>query len=56
MRRGPRFSRVSAVLAGTVALEHFEAVAGRHPQVIQSTGDFNLSQLAPPLQRCSQIA
>jgi len=37
----------NAVLAGTVALKHFEAVAGRHPQVIQLIGDLNLSQLAP---------
>jgi len=34
------------VLAGTVALEGFESIAGRHPQIFQPVRDLQLPQLA----------
>jgi hypothetical protein len=37
----------NAVLAGTLAFESLEAIAGRHLQVIQPASDFKLPQLAP---------
>jgi hypothetical protein len=37
----------NAVLAGTVALEQFEAVPRRNPEVIEPTSDLQLSELAP---------
>jgi hypothetical protein len=37
----------NAVLAGTVALERFQAVAWRNPKIIEPTGDLELSELPP---------
>ena len=36
-----------AVLASSIALERFEAIPGRHFQIIQSASDLELSQFAP---------
>jgi hypothetical protein len=43
----PLIIDTNAVRAGTVALERFKTIAGRHSQILQSAGDLELSQLAP---------
>jgi hypothetical protein len=35
------------VLARAIALQRFKTVSGRHPKVAQSTGNLQLSKLAP---------
>ena len=37
----------NAVLPGPLAPQSFEAIARRHSQVIESSGDFQLPQFAP---------
>jgi hypothetical protein len=36
-----------AMLSFPIPSEGFQTIAGRHPQIIQSTGDFKLTQFAP---------
>jgi hypothetical protein len=43
----PLIIDTDTVLTGTVALECFKMIAGRHPQVIKPTGDFKLPEFTP---------
>jgi hypothetical protein len=43
----PLFVDTNAVLTRTISLERFKVIAGRHPQIIKSTGDLELSQFPP---------
>jgi hypothetical protein len=43
----PLIVDTNAVLTGTITLEYFKVIAGWHPQIIKSTGDFELSKLTP---------
>jgi hypothetical protein len=43
----PLIIDTNAVLTGTITLECFKVITGRHPQIIKSTGDIELSKLTP---------
>lgn len=43
----PLIVDTNTVLPGTLALEGLKAVTRRHPQIIDSGGDFELPQLSP---------
>ena len=42
----PLIIDTNAVLTRTIALERFKMIARRHPQIIKSTSDFKLPELA----------
>ncbi len=42
----PLIVDANAVLTQTITLECFKVIAERHPQIIESTGDFELSEFA----------
>jgi hypothetical protein len=43
----PLIVNTNAVLTGTITRECFKAIAGRHPQIIKSTCDLDLSKFTP---------
>ena len=43
----PLIIDTDAVLTGTIILERFKMIAGRHPQILKSAGDLKLSKLTP---------
>ena len=43
----PLIVDTNTVLTGTITLECFKVIAGRHPQIIKSTSDLDLSKLTP---------
>jgi hypothetical protein len=47
----PLIVDTNAVPAGTVAFEWFKAISGRYSQIIQSTGNLELSQLSSRYRR-----